>query len=72
MKTIGLICEGVSEINVIETILSRFLGADFYVNPIEPETVIENGMRTQATGGGWSRVLAHCNEQKFSEILQNE
>ncbi len=70
MKTIGLICEGVSEINVIETILSRFLGADFYVNPIEPETVIENGMRKQATGGGWSRVLAHCNEQKFSEILQ--
>ena len=55
---------------MIETILSRFLGDGFYVNPIEPETVVENRMRKQATGGGWSRVLAHCNEQKFSEILQ--
>ena len=70
MKTIGLICEGVSEFNVMETILSRYLGAEYIVNPIQPEVVIENGVRKQSSGGGWSRVLAHCNETKFSEILQ--
>ena len=70
MKTVGLICEGVSEINVMETILSRYLGEGFFINPVEPETIVENGIRKQSSGGGWSRVLAHCNEQKFSEILQ--
>lgn len=30
MKTIGLICEGVSEINVMETILLRYLGETEY------------------------------------------
>lgn len=70
MKTIGLICEGVSEINVMEALLSRFLGDDFFINPVEPETIVENGTRKQSSGGGWSRVLAHCNEKKFSEVLQ--
>lgn len=70
MKTIGLICEGVSEINVMETILLRYLEDGFLINPIEPETIVENGVRKQSSGGGWSRVLAHCNEQKFTEILQ--
>lgn len=54
----------------METILSRYLGDAFLINPIEPETIVENGVRKQFSGGGWSRVLAHCNEQKFSEILQ--
>lgn len=63
MRTVGLICEGVSEINVMETILSRYLGSEYVVNPVEPEVIVENGVRKQASGGGWSRVLAHCNEQ---------
>lgn len=70
MKTIGLICEGVSEINVMGTILLRFLGDEYVVNPVEPETIMENGVLKQSSAGGWSRVLDHCNEQKFLEILQ--
>lgn len=54
----------------METILSRYLGDEYIINPIEPETVVENGVRKQISGGGWSRVLAHCNEQKFADILQ--
>ena len=51
MKTIGLICEGVSEFNVMETILSRYLGEEYIVNPIQPEVVIENGVRKQSSDG---------------------
>ena len=47
----------------METILSRYLGSEYVVNPVEPEVIVENGVRKQASGGGWSRVLAHCNEQ---------
>lgn len=70
MHTVGLICEGVSEINVMETLLGRYLGDDFLVNPVEPETKVENGIRKQVGNGGWPRVLSHCNEQKFREVLE--
>lgn len=70
MKTIGLICEGVSEFRIMNTVLSRFLGDDFVINPIEPAIVVKHGVMKQNSGGGWSRVLDHCNEQKFFEILQ--
>ena len=71
MKTIGLICEGVSEINVMETILLRYLGeTEYLINPIQPEVALVNGLRKQTSGGGWSQVLSHCNETKFTEILQ--
>lgn len=38
MASIGLICEGVSEINVMTRIVSKYLGDEVFVNPIEPET----------------------------------
>lgn len=34
MKTIGLICEGVSEINIMTRILSKYLNDNVIVNPI--------------------------------------
>lgn len=71
MKTVGLICEGVSELNVLETILTRFLGESYVINPIQPETRVENGVRFQEGGGGWSRVISLCNSVKRKEILEH-
>ena len=55
----------------METILLRYLGeTEYLINPIQPEVALVNGLRKQTSGGGWSQVLSHCNETKFTEILQ--
>lgn len=69
MRTIGLICEGVSEINIMTRILSKYLDDDVIVNPIEPETKTENGYLVQNGYGGWQQVLAHCNDETVENIL---
>lgn len=69
MRTIGLICEGVSEINIMTRILSKYLDDDVIVNPIEPETKTENGYLVQNGYGGWQQVLAHCNDETVEKIL---
>lgn len=70
MKTIGLICEGVSEINIMTRIVSKYLDDDVIINPIEPETKTENGFLVQSGYGGWQQVLNHCNDEKVEEILE--
>lgn len=70
MRTIGLICEGVSEINIMTRILSKYLNDDVIVNPIEPETKTENGFLVQNGYGGWQQVLAHCNDETVMRILE--
>lgn len=70
MKTVGLICEGVSEINIMTRIVSKFLGDDVFVNPIEPETKTENGFLVQNGYGGWQQVLSHCNDETVERILE--
>ena len=70
MKTIGLICEGVSEINIMTRILSKYLNDNVIVNPIEPETKTENGFLVQNGYGGWQQVLAHCNDETVEKILE--
>ena len=73
MKTIGLICEGVSEINIMTRILSKYLNDNVIVNPIEPETKTENGVLIQNGYGGWQQVLAHCNDETVEKIrVDNE
>ena len=64
MAAIGLICEGVSEVNMISYIIRRYLG-DIDVNTIQPEIV--NGK--QDTFGGWRQVLNYCNDEKFAQIF---
>ena len=64
MAAIGLICEGVSEVNMISYIIRRYLG-DVDVNTIQPEIV--NGK--QDSFGGWRQVLNYCNEDKFEQIF---
>ena len=63
MKTIGLICEGVSEIRIITRIVTKYLGDDVIVNTIEPESKIKNGVLIQDGYGGWQQVLSHCNDE---------
>lgn len=70
MKTIGLICEGVSEIIIITRIVSKYLGDDVFVNPIEPNTKTENGFLVQNGYGGWQQVLNHCNDDTVERILE--
>lgn len=70
MKTIGLICEGVSEINIMTRIVSKYLEDDVIIHPIEPETKTENGFLVQSGYGGWQQVLNHCNDEKVEEILE--
>ena len=71
MITIGLICEGVSEINIMTRIISKYFNEETDVNPIEPETILENGRRIQKDGsyGGWQQVLRHCNDETITNIL---
>ena len=70
MKTVGLICEGVSEIKIMTRIVSKFLGDDVFVNSIEPETKKENGFLVQNGYGGWQQVLNHCNDETVERILE--
>lgn len=70
MVSIGLICEGVSEINVMTRIISKYLGDEVFVNPIEPETKRENGVLVQNGYGGWQQVLSHCNDETVERILE--
>ncbi|MBD5269326.1 MAG: hypothetical protein HDS43_01715 [Bacteroides sp.] len=65
MANIAVICEGVSEFNIINHIVSRYLG-DHSLNAVQPK--INND--TQADEGGWSRVLEHCSDDDIEPILQ--
>jgi hypothetical protein len=64
--TIGLICEGVSESNILKDIIERYLSDDYSVNPIQPEI---NSKGKQSNYGGWLSVLNFCKEGKFDEVL---
>ncbi|KAA6329310.1 hypothetical protein EZS27_021879, partial [termite gut metagenome] len=63
---IGIVCEGVSESNIIRYIIERYLGDDCYVNPIFPKIT---GKGKQADDGGWLSVLNSCTEEKFDKAL---
>lgn len=70
MKTMGLICEGVSEIIILTRIVSKYLDDNISVRAIEPETKTENGKLVQNGYGGWQQVLRHCNDETMERILE--
>lgn len=72
MINIALICEGVSEINIMTRIISKYLDEEPIINPIEPDTKFENGhlVQTENGYGGWMQVLNHCNDEKLTNILE--
>lgn len=69
MVSIALICEGVSEIKMITYIISRYLGDDVAVNPIQPSLKLSHGQEKQDDGGGWPQVLSHCSDDVINNIM---
>lgn len=62
MTTIGMICEGASELKILTYIINRYLGDDVAVNRIQPPTRMSHGIEKQDNEGGWLQVLNHCND----------
>lgn len=69
MMTIGMICEGASELKILTYIINRYLGEDVAVNRIQPPTRISHGVEKQDDGGGWLQVLNHCNDNVISDNM---
>lgn len=67
MANIAVICEGVSEFNIISHIVSRH-NAEHFLNAVQPR--INHATETQADDGGWARVLEHCNDEVIEKIFQ--
>lgn len=64
---IALICEGVSEVNILKHIIERFFGdIDVSVNAFQP-TLGNNDK--QGCFGGWYEVLSHCNDNNVENAL---
>lgn len=69
MLSIALFCEGASEVKILTHIITRYLGDDVSVNPIQPEMVTNHGYERQGTYGGWQGVLNHCNDDAIKRAL---
>lgn len=69
MKTIALICEGVSETKILTYIINRYLGDGVVVNPIQPSLKTVHGQQKQASEGGWLQVLNHCSDDIVQDIM---
>ncbi len=67
MANIAVICEGVSEFNIINYIASRYKEG-LFLNAVQPK--INPAKGTQDDDGGWSRVLDHCTDKIINEIFQ--
>ena len=66
MASIALFCEGASEIRMLNYIITRYLGDEFEVNPIQPKL---NSVGRQANEGGWLEVLNHCNDEEVKYVF---
>lgn len=69
MKTIALVCEGVSESKILTYIINRYLDGDVVVNSIQPSLTTAHGLEKQASEGGWLQVLNHCSDKMLKDIL---
>lgn len=69
MTNIALICEGISENKMISHLLLRYMGEDCCVNAIQPEITNSGRGAVQASSGGWSEVLHHCNDEVIKNAL---
>lgn len=66
MVSIALFCEGASEIRMLNYIITRYLGDDFDVNPIQPKLNLSG---RQTNEGGWLEVLNHCNDEEIKNVF---
>jgi hypothetical protein len=66
MIKVALICEGISESNMLTSLISKYLGTEnVKVTTVQPE--ISSGK--QSGFGGWLQVLNFCNDTKLNENL---
>lgn len=69
MITIGLICEGTSEVKILTYIINRYLGDDVAINRIQPSLKLYHGIAKQNDEGGWLEVLNHCNDNTITNNM---
>ena len=69
MATFAVICEGVSENNALHAIIDKYC-EDAYISDIQPKINNAGNHPAQASPGGWTEVLSHCNTDTFQEALQ--
>ena len=69
MKTIALVCEGVSENKILTYIINRYLDGDVVVNSIQPSLTTAHGQEKQSSEGGWLQVLNHCSDEMLKDIM---
>lgn len=69
MITIGLICEGTSEVKILTYIINRYLGDDVAINRIQPSLKLSHGIEKQNDEGGWLQVLNHCNDNTITNNM---
>ena len=69
MKTIALVCEGVSESKILTYIINRYLDGDVVVNSIQPSLKTAHGQEKQSSEGGWLQVLNHCSDDMLKDIM---
>ena len=66
MSSVALICEGASEIKMLNYIICRYLGDEVDVNAIQPTLTLKG---KQDTEGGWLEVLNHCNDEVVNNVF---
>lgn len=69
MITIGLICEGTSEVKILTYIINRYLGDDVAINRIQPSLRMTHSIEKQNDEGGWLQVLNHCNDNTITNNM---
>lgn len=67
---IALICEGVSESKILNHFIERLGRDDVTINPIQPKLKEVHGKIQQAEHGGWSQVIAHCNDKTLMDAFE--
>ncbi len=61
MKTIGIVCEGPRDYDMLTQIIMRFMNEEYRFLPIQPDQDICTSL-----GAGWKGVLRWCTENKDS------
>lgn len=67
MANIAIICEGISESNILKHVITKYSGIHS-LNIIQPK-LTANGNK-QDGFGGWQQVLEHCTDDTFDNIFQ--
>lgn len=73
MTNIGLIAEGVTDVAAIKHIVGRYLNNNVGITYLQPDVVMrgEQLRQEETSEGGWAEVLAHCNDETFTNFFNS-